>query len=189
MFPSDCVPRNVAGLRTSTSIGCTGCCTIGGSTSTSTKVGMQATGIVHVRGVVSNKLCSTSVHHHYAAPFGITAEYAHPIETLFLGLGTLLGPMFFARHLLTVWVCDVTYGVSCLRFHANPHEPFHQVWLVFRLYETIEDHSGYILPWYFNPTSLIPFWGGGFKTSAILPCVQHRGSPWMLFLRSRCGPP
>eukprot|EP00123_Amoebidium_parasiticum_P012880 comp21631_c0_seq1/m.30370 comp21631_c0_seq1/g.30370 ORF comp21631_c0_seq1/g.30370 comp21631_c0_seq1/m.30370 type:complete len:343 (-) comp21631_c0_seq1:229-1257(-) len=75
------------------------------------------------------------VHHEHTHPFGISAEYAHPIETVFLGIGTILGPLFFARHLLTLWV-----------------------WLVFRLYETIEDHSGYDLP--FNPTNLIPFWGG-----------------------------
>jgi len=28
------------------------------------------------------------VHHDHAAPFGMAAEYAHPIETAFLGLGT-----------------------------------------------------------------------------------------------------
>eukprot|EP00124_Ichthyophonus_hoferi_P005108 Ihof_evm3s668 gene=Ihof_evmTU3s668 len=75
------------------------------------------------------------VHHEYTHPFSITAEYAHPVETVFLGLGTILGPLFFARHLLTLWV-----------------------WLLFRLGETVEDHSGYDLP--FNPTNLIPFWGG-----------------------------
>jgi methylsterol monooxygenase len=33
------------------------------------------------------------VHHEYAAPFGIAAEYAHPIETMILGLGTIGGPL------------------------------------------------------------------------------------------------
>jgi methylsterol monooxygenase len=32
------------------------------------------------------------------------------------------------------------------------------VWLFFMLVETVEDHSGYDVPW--NPTNLIPFWGG-----------------------------
>lgn len=50
-----------------------------------------------------------------------------------LGLGTMLGPALFARHLLTVWV-----------------------WLAIRIVETVEDHCGYDLPW--NPTNLIPFW-------------------------------
>lgn len=42
------------------------------------------------------------VHHHHTAPLGIAAEYAHPIETLFLGLGTMLGPFLLADHLFTV---------------------------------------------------------------------------------------
>jgi len=75
------------------------------------------------------------VHHNHAVPFGIAAEYAHPIETAVLGLGTILGPFCFARHLLTLWC-----------------------WLVVRLWETIEDHSGYEIPW--NPLNFIPFWGG-----------------------------
>lgn len=75
------------------------------------------------------------VHHEHAAPFGIAAEYAHPAETLLLGLGTLLGPMFFCRHLFTLWA-----------------------YLGVRLWETIEDHSGYDFP--LNPTNLFPFWGG-----------------------------
>ena len=75
------------------------------------------------------------MHHEFAAPFGITAEYAHPIETIFLGIGTILGPFFFTRHLFTLWV-----------------------WLAVRLHETTEDHSGYDLP--FNPSNYICFWGG-----------------------------
>lgn len=75
------------------------------------------------------------VHHEYKAPFGLAAEYAHPIETIFLGIGSVLGPFIFARHLLTLWI-----------------------WLVFRIFETVEDHSGYDIPW--NPTNFIPFWGG-----------------------------
>lgn len=75
------------------------------------------------------------VHHEHKYPFGIAAEYAHPVETFFLGIGTLLGPLFFAKHMVTLWV-----------------------WLFFRLLETVEDHSGYDVPW--NPTNLIPFWGG-----------------------------
>ncbi|OQR86149.1 hypothetical protein ACHHYP_10941 [Achlya hypogyna] len=75
------------------------------------------------------------VHHEYAAPFGIAAEYAHPIETMFLGIGTFLGPLLLTRHLLTLWV-----------------------WLAVRLYETVDDHSGYELP--FALSAYIPFWGG-----------------------------
>ncbi len=75
------------------------------------------------------------MHHEHTAPFGMAAEYAHPVETVFLGIGTMLGPILFADHMFTVWV-----------------------WLVFRLWETVEDHSGFDFPW--NPTNLIPFWAG-----------------------------
>jgi len=74
-------------------------------------------------------------HHDYAAPIGIAAEYAHPVESIFLGLGTLVGPMLLTRHLFTLWA-----------------------WLAVRLYQTVEAHSGYTFPW--NPTRFIPFWGG-----------------------------
>lgn len=75
------------------------------------------------------------MHHVHKAPFGIAAEYAHPVETFFLGIGTILGPFFLSRHLFELWV-----------------------WLFFRLMETVEDHAGYELP--FNPTRYIPFWAG-----------------------------
>ncbi|RLO13664.1 hypothetical protein DYB28_012005 [Aphanomyces astaci] len=75
------------------------------------------------------------VHHEYAAPFGIAAEYAHPIETMLLGVGTFLGPLLLTRHLLTLWV-----------------------WLAVRLFETIDDHSGYELPWAWS--NFLPFWAG-----------------------------
>jgi len=75
------------------------------------------------------------VHHHHAAPFGIAAEYAHPVETMFLGIGTVLGPVLLATHLFTVWA-----------------------WLVVRLFQTVEVHSGYNFPWSLN--NWIPFWGG-----------------------------
>ena len=33
-------------------------------------------------------------HHKFAAPFGLAAEYAHPVETVVLGVGFFLGPLF-----------------------------------------------------------------------------------------------
>eukprot|EP01112_Ceratiomyxa_fruticulosa_P012448 TRINITY_DN3447_c0_g1_i2.p1 TRINITY_DN3447_c0_g1~~TRINITY_DN3447_c0_g1_i2.p1 ORF type:complete len:269 (+),score=41.71 TRINITY_DN3447_c0_g1_i2:797-1603(+) len=75
------------------------------------------------------------IHHEHAAPFGIAAEYAHPAETLILGLGTVIGPALTIRHLFTLYI-----------------------WLGLRLYQTIEAHSGYDIPWLF--TRYIPFWGG-----------------------------
>jgi len=79
------------------------------------------------------------VHHDHAAPFGITAEYAHPIETICLGLGTVLGPILF----------------SVL---GSLHHLTLQVWLFVRVLQTVEVHSGYNFPWSLN--NWIPFWGG-----------------------------
>jgi len=75
------------------------------------------------------------VHHEHAAPFGIAGEYAHPIETVFLGIGTILGPLILRAHLLTLWV-----------------------WLFFRVWQVIDCHSGYNFPWSVN--RFVPFWGG-----------------------------
>ena len=39
------------------------------------------------------------IHHQYSAPFGLAAEYASPIEVMFLGLGTVGSPNPLLRHL------------------------------------------------------------------------------------------
>jgi len=75
------------------------------------------------------------IHHHHAAPFGIAAEYAHPIETMFLGIGTVLGPVLFINHVFALWT-----------------------WLFVRLFQTVEVHSGYNFPWSLN--NWVPLWGG-----------------------------
>jgi methylsterol monooxygenase len=74
------------------------------------------------------------IHHEHAHLFGLAAEYAHPVETVILGIGTIIGPALLARHMLTLWA-----------------------WLIVRLFETVEDHCGYDIP---SVTKLIPFWGG-----------------------------
>jgi sterol desaturase/sphingolipid hydroxylase (fatty acid hydroxylase superfamily) len=76
----------------------------------------------------------------FFAPFSGFADrhlgrYAHPVETLFLGFGSMLGPILCATHLLEVWV-----------------------WLCFRLVQTVEVHCGYDFPW--APNHWVPFWGG-----------------------------
>lgn len=65
------------------------------------------------------------IHHKYSAPFGLAAEYAHPAEVFILGAGTICGPLlycYFTRnlHLLTVFS-----------------------WIVLRLFQAIDAHSGY----------------------------------------------
>lgn len=75
------------------------------------------------------------VHHFYQAPFGMVAEYAHPAETLILGLGTFWGIFFLTNHIILLWA-----------------------WLLIRLLETIDVHSGYDIP--YNPLHLIPGYAG-----------------------------
>ena len=79
-------------------------------------------------------------HHKYAAPFGLTAEYAHPIEVAVTGLGTVGSPLLWAYlfgnlHLLTI-LC----------------------WVVMRLFQAIDSHSGYDFPW--SLRHFLPIWAG-----------------------------
>lgn len=76
-----------------------------------------------------------SVHHQHTAPFGATAEYAHPVEVLFLGMSTVVGPLLLGPHLLTLWG-----------------------YLFLRCWQTVDCHSGYDGPWSLN--RWIPMYGG-----------------------------
>ncbi|GAQ91192.1 sterol 4-alpha-methyl-oxidase 2 [Klebsormidium nitens] len=76
-----------------------------------------------------------SVHHEYATPFGLTSEYAHPLEILFLGFATIAGPALTGPHLLTLWL-----------------------WMSVRVLETVEAHCGYEFPW--SPSKFFPIYGG-----------------------------
>lgn len=53
------------------------------------------------------------LHHEFSAPFGLAAEYAHPLEILILGMGTIGGPF--------LW-CVLSGGnlhmVTMVRLHA-----------------------------------------------------------------------
>eukprot|EP00899_Mesostigma_viride_P002595 jgi/Mesvir1/12336/Mv00522-RA.1 len=68
-----------------------------------------------------------SVHHEFSTPFGITAEYAHPVEILFLGVATVIGPAITGCHLSVLWL-----------------------WMSVRLMETVDVHCGYDFPWAVN---------------------------------------
>ncbi|CAM6100012.1 unnamed protein product [Calypogeia fissa] len=76
-----------------------------------------------------------SVHHEYATPFGLTSEYAHPAEILFLGFATIFGPAITGPHLLTLWL-----------------------WVSVRVLETVEAHCGYDFPW--SLSRFLPIYGG-----------------------------
>lgn len=79
-------------------------------------------------------------HHKYAAPFGLTAEYAHPIEVAFTGTGTVGSPLLLAylgcdMHLVTV-----------------------MAWISLRLVQAVDSHSGYEFPWSLH--HFLPIWAG-----------------------------
>ncbi|XP_014493574.1 methylsterol monooxygenase 2-2 [Vigna radiata var. radiata] len=88
--------------------------------------------ILHTKWLYTNV---HSVHHEYATPFGLTSEYAHPAEILFLGFATIIGPVLTGPHLMTLWT-----------------------WMTLRVLETVEVHCGYHFPW--SLSNFIPLYGG-----------------------------
>ncbi|GAA5994991.1 methylsterol monooxygenase [Rhodotorula paludigena] len=81
------------------------------------------------------------VHHEYSAPFGLAAEYAHPIEVLVLGLGTVGSP------LLWCWLSG-----------GNMHLITMYLWICGRLFQAVDSHSGYDFPW--SLQNWLPIWAG-----------------------------
>ncbi|KAK1284968.1 Methylsterol monooxygenase 1-1 [Acorus calamus] len=75
------------------------------------------------------------VHHEYTAPIGFVASYAHPVDAMFLGLPSFLGPVLVPCHTVTFWL-----------------------WNILRRFEGNDVHTGYDFPMSF--TKLIPFYGG-----------------------------
>ncbi|ERF76766.1 hypothetical protein EPUS_02305 [Endocarpon pusillum Z07020] len=80
------------------------------------------------------------IHHQYSAPFGLAAEYASPIEVLLLGFGTVVCPI--------IW-CAITHDLHILTMY---------LWIVLRLFQAIDAHSGYEFPWSLH--HILPFWAG-----------------------------
>ncbi|RKU45864.1 C-4 sterol methyl oxidase [Coniochaeta pulveracea] len=80
------------------------------------------------------------LHHTYSAPFGMAAEYASPIETMLLGIGTVGVPI--------VWVA-ITKDLHLATMY---------VWIVMRLFQAVDAHSGYDFPWSLH--NFLPFWAG-----------------------------
>lgn len=80
------------------------------------------------------------LHHTYSAPFGLAAEYASPIEVMLLAMGTVGSPILWVSltgdlHLFTMYM-----------------------WIVGRLFQAIDSHSGYDFPWSLH--NFLPFWAG-----------------------------
>ncbi|CCE80270.1 Piso0_003380 [Millerozyma farinosa CBS 7064] len=87
-------------------------------------------------------------HHRYAAPFGLAAEYAHPVEVMSLGFGTVGFPMLYA---LTVVKAPSLNLPSLHLFTLS-------LWVVLRLFQAVDSHSGYDFPWSLN--HFLPLWAG-----------------------------
>lgn len=68
-------------------------------------------------------------HHEWTAPIGFAALYAHPVEHILSNLvPTILGPVIFGAHIATMWV-----------------------WFSMALFNTVNTHSGYHLPFFPSP--------------------------------------
>ncbi|KAI9009133.1 fatty acid hydroxylase superfamily-domain-containing protein [Hyaloraphidium curvatum] len=80
------------------------------------------------------------IHHDFTSPFAITAEYAHPLETLILGFGTTGGPI--------IWV-----GLT-----GNLHIITLLTWVSVKILQALESHCGYDYPW--SLRRWLPFWAG-----------------------------
>lgn len=80
------------------------------------------------------------IHHQFSAPFGLAAEYAHPAEVLILGIGTIGSPILY---------CAITRNLHLITVY---------IWIILRLFQAIDAHSGYDFPWSLN--KIIPFWSG-----------------------------
>lgn len=102
------------------------------------------------------------VHHTHTAPFGMAAEYAHPIETLILGLGSVMGPFLLAPHMIEMWI-----------------------WLFFRCWQEVDAHCGYDFPW--SLYNIVPFYGGSeFHDFHHMNFVGNYGSTFRIWDRI-CG--
>jgi methylsterol monooxygenase/4-alpha-methyl-delta7-sterol-4alpha-methyl oxidase len=77
------------------------------------------------------------IHHEYNVTVSIAAEYAHPLEFLLSNL------------------IPSTLGVKILGGHV--HFATHIMWLVMRMMETVDGHSGYEFSW--SPYRLLPLSG------------------------------
>ncbi len=78
------------------------------------------------------------VHHRVVTPWALAAHTMHPVEFILTGALTLLWPVLFGAHVVTIWC-----------------------WVAFRQLEAADGHSGYVLPW--NPLHLVPTYkGAGF---------------------------
>jgi len=86
------------------------------------------------------------LHHEFSAPFGLAAEYAHPIEILVLGIGTVGGPILWCwlsggnLHLFTMCVLAPMIASSLLICVCIAYR---YIFIILRLFQAVDAHSGY----------------------------------------------
>ena len=96
------------------------------------------------------------IHHKYSAPFGLAAEYAHPAEVFILGAGTILGPLMYCY------------------FTQNLHIATVYLWIVLRLFQAIDAHSGY------GKSSLYSKYKSILTATFRLPMVTSQHRPFLV---------
>ncbi|XP_072432254.1 methylsterol monooxygenase 1-like [Chiloscyllium punctatum] len=71
------------------------------------------------------------VHHDFSSPFGMQAEYAHPLETILHGAGFFIGIMVFCNHVMLLWAWVTFHLLETIDVHRNCLAP---VWPIPRTY-------------------------------------------------------
>jgi len=84
---------------------------------------------LHIRWAMDN---IHYLHHHYMNPFGMASSYAHPLETIFTGFGTVLPMLILRPHLSTLLI-----------------------WVAVKQLQATAVHCGYQFPW--RPSRFLPF--------------------------------
>jgi sterol desaturase/sphingolipid hydroxylase (fatty acid hydroxylase superfamily) len=97
-------------------------------------------------------------HHNFRVSVGIAAIYAHPVEDFFANvIPALSGCMLMGSHVIVFWM-----------------------WLVIRIAETVDAHSGYDFK--FSPFSFLPFFNGSsrhdFHHSHNVGCYGAMSTAW-----------
>eukprot|EP00300_Choanocystis_sp_HF-7_P042737 c9439_g1_i1.p1 GENE.c9439_g1_i1~~c9439_g1_i1.p1 ORF type:complete len:168 (+),score=23.14 c9439_g1_i1:446-949(+) len=72
-------------------------------------------------------------HHKFFVPSALAVEYAHPVEDLFNTVCTVSAPLLFHYHLFVFWLC-----------------------LIVKIWQSIDAHSGFNLPFPLSPWSCLP---------------------------------